>query len=421
MLQHRVRCPAGDLHVAAGLQQMHLVDDVQQEVRELVGAVAPVRQEPGQVEVGEVRVGAAFGGGHTHLGGRGVVVELHEEALQQLLRGVPGEGAFGQPLLVEGPEVLIQMAGAVGVPAVQFGDDGQVAEPVGLQGLVEVARGVGGNPAADPGDRQEFLLAKRIGRLRGFRLGQLRMPFSEAHDGVAGDGHGLELFPLVQGLRVLLEIEHGFGTGDVGLEVQHALPVELAVAHRVARGALLHELREASRLVGVVPFLRQLLEHLVPHGPALPEGDDLPLVGLDHARFDLVLRLLAGIQDPQILDAVAGQLRIGGHGLGPGSALAHDEFALAHPEGLLLADGQEVQGPEHGNAVPSLVLLVEGRGDLCPLGTDGGDRVQALLAQSLGAFVHGRPPMVVFRPLARKSPAMASRSSRLGVWVACKL
>ncbi len=317
--------------------------------------------------------------------------------------------------------MLVQMAGAVGIPPIQLGDHREMAEPVRLQGFLEVTGSVGGDSAACLGDVQEFLFAKRIGCLRGFHLGQRRMTLGKAHDRVAGDGHGLKLFPLVQGFGILLEVEHGLGAGDVGLEVQHAFPEELAVAHGVARGALLHEFRVAPRLVGVMPLPRQFLEHLVPHGPVLPEGDDLPLVGLDHTRFDLVLRLLARIQDPQILDAMAGQLRIGGDGLGPGSALAHDEFTLAHPEGLLLADGPEVQGPEHGNAVPSLVLLVEGRGDLRPLRTDGGDRVQALLAQSLGTFIHGRPPTVVFRPLGRKSPAMASRSSMVGVWMSCKL
>ena len=286
---------------------------------------------------------------------------------------------------------------------------------------MEVPGGMGGHVATHPGDSQEFLPAGGIRGPGGFRLGQLRMTFCEAHDRVAGDGHGPELLPLVQRLGVLLEIEHGLGTGDVGLEVQQALPVELAVGHRVARGTLLHELRVAACLIGVMPGPGQLLEHLVPHGPALPEGDDLPLVGLDHLRRDLVLGLLPGVQDPQVLGAVAGQLRIGGHGLGPGAALAHDEFALAHPELLLLADGQEVQGPEHGNAVPPLVFPVEGRGDLSPLGTDGGDRGQALLAQSLGAFIHGRPPMVVFRPRARKGAARPSRSSTLGVPIVCRL
>ena len=203
----------------------------------LVGAVAAVPQQPGQVEVGEVRVGAALGRGHAHLGRRRVVVELHEEALQQFLRPIPGERAVGQALLVEGPEVLVQVAGAEGVPAVQLGDDRQVAEPVGLQGLVEVPRGVGGHPAADLGDLQQFLLAEGIGRRRGLRLGQLRMALGEADDGIAGDGHGLQLLALVQGLGVLLEVQRGLGPGDVGLEVQHALPVELAVAPRCGPGA----------------------------------------------------------------------------------------------------------------------------------------------------------------------------------------
>ena len=45
MLQHRVRRLARQLQVAAGLQQVHLVDDLQQQVGDLVRAVGAVRQQ----------------------------------------------------------------------------------------------------------------------------------------------------------------------------------------------------------------------------------------------------------------------------------------------------------------------------------------------------------------------------------------
>ncbi len=229
------------------------------------------------------------------------------------------------------------------------------------------------------------------------------------------------MLALIEGLGILFEIQHRFRTGDIRLEIQHALPVELAIPHGMARGALFHELGVAAGIVGVVPFLGQLAEHAITHGAVLPEGDNVPLVDRDDLRRHLVLGLLAGVQDPQIRGAMAGQLRIGRHGLGFGATLAHDQLALAHPERLLVAEVQEIHGPQHGCAVAPQVLPVEGRDDFRALSADGGDGVQALPAQSFGAFVHGRPPMVVFKPRARKRSARVSKYSMLGGWISCKV
>ena len=84
MLQQGVGRLPRELQVAAGLQEVHLVDDLQQQVRQLVGAVGAVGQQAADVDIGEVRVGAALLGGHADLGRGGVVVELDEEGLQQL-------------------------------------------------------------------------------------------------------------------------------------------------------------------------------------------------------------------------------------------------------------------------------------------------------------------------------------------------
>ena len=83
VLEQGVGRLAGELQVAAGLQQVHLVDDLQQQVRDLVGAVRAVGQQPAEVDVGEIGVGAALGRGHADLGRRRMVVELDEEGLQQ--------------------------------------------------------------------------------------------------------------------------------------------------------------------------------------------------------------------------------------------------------------------------------------------------------------------------------------------------
>ncbi len=148
VLQEDVRGFARELDVTRGLQEVHLVDHVEDEVGDLVGAVGAVGKEPAEVYVGEIGIGAALRGGHAYLRRGRMVVELDEEALHELARAFFGEGAAFQTLPVEGIKVLVQVPRAEGVPAVQLGDDGQVAEPVGLQGLPVVGRRVRGHPAA---------------------------------------------------------------------------------------------------------------------------------------------------------------------------------------------------------------------------------------------------------------------------------
>src|SRR5690606_8260078 len=111
---------ARQLEVGAGLQQVHLIDDVQQQVRELVRSIRTVAQQAADVDVREIRVSAAFGGGDADLGRGGVIVELDEEAFQQLAGGFFRQRAVGKAALVEGQQVLIEMSRAESVPAVQF-------------------------------------------------------------------------------------------------------------------------------------------------------------------------------------------------------------------------------------------------------------------------------------------------------------
>ncbi len=371
-------------------------------------SVAAVAQQAGEVDVGEIGEGPALGRRHADLRRRGVVVELDEEALQQFPRGLACERAGGEARLVEGPEVLIEVARAEGVPAVELGDHGEVAEPVHLQRLVEVAGRVGRDPPADVGDLQQLPPAGVILRPRGLRLCQFRVALREAHHRVAGDRHRPQLFALVERLRVAFEIERGLGPRDVGVEVQHPLAIELAVGHGVSGRPLLHELREAAGRIGVEPVLRQFGEHLVAQGAAAPEGNDLALVFPDDRRVHLVLRLRAGVENAQVLGAVARELGIGRHRLRPGPALADDELAVAHPEGLGVADRVEVHRAQHRDAVPAHLFLVERRGDGRALAADRGDSVQAGAAQAFGACGHACPPMVVMRPRARNRAARVS-------------
>ena len=96
LLQAGVGRLARELHVAAGLQEVHLVDDLQQQVRQLVGAVRAVGQQPAEIDVGKIGVGAALLGRHADLGRRRMVVELDEESLQQLAGRLARERALGQ-------------------------------------------------------------------------------------------------------------------------------------------------------------------------------------------------------------------------------------------------------------------------------------------------------------------------------------
>ena len=230
----------------------------------------------------------------------------------------------------------------------------------------------------------------------------------EADDRVARDRHRAQLLALVEGLRVALEVEGRLRRRDLSLEVEHALPVELAVSHRVARRPLLHELGEAARRVRVEPLLRQLAEHLVAQRAASPEGDDLPLVLADDLGGDLVLRLRTRVEDAQVFRAVAGQLGVRRHRLRRRAALADDELAVAHPEDLAIADRVEVHRAQHGDAVPAHVLPVERRGDGGALVADGRNRVEAGAAQAFGTGGHACPPMVVTRPRARNAAARLS-------------
>ena len=116
---------------------------------------------------------------HAHLGRRGVVVELDEETLKELARRLRGERAVGQPLSVERQQVLVEVTGVEGVPPVELGDHAEVAEPVVLQRLVEVARRVGRHVAADGGDAFQFGPADRIGGLGDQLLGERGVPLGE--------------------------------------------------------------------------------------------------------------------------------------------------------------------------------------------------------------------------------------------------
>ena len=386
--QQRVGRLARELEVAARLEEVHLLDHVEQQVRDRVRAVLAGAQQPAEVDVGEVGVGAALLRRHADLGRRGVVVELDEEALEELARRLLGQRAVLEPPAVERPEMLVEVAGAEGVPAVEFGDHAEVAEPVGLQRLVEVARRLGRHAAADVGDLQQLGAPPRVGRLRRAALRQRGVPLGEEDRRPAGDVHRPQLLPLVVGQGVGAEVERGERGGDVALHGAQAASVDLAVEHGVPRRALLHELGEDAALVGRVPLRGQLGEDPVAQRAAAPVGDHDLLVGAEDVVRHAVGGLGARVEDPQVVEAVAGQLGEGRHELRRRAALADDQLVVAEVDRLAPAEPLVGQGAEQRRGAAPRLLAVELRRQERPLGADRRDGGEARRAQPVGAVVH---------------------------------
>ena len=413
--EERVRPLGADLDHRARLEDAHLLDDVEDEERQLVDAVGAVLLQAADVDQREVGVGAALLGRDADLGRRGLVVELDPEGLQELPGAFLRQRAVGQAFLIERPEVLVEPARVEGVPGVVLGDDAEVDEPVGLEGLPKIARRLGRHAVADLGDALELRLPRGVllpaGQLPGFG----RVAAGEGDDGVAARGHGLELLLLVVGGRIGHEVEAGQGRRDVRLEVVQALPVDLAVEDGVARGPLFHELGEDAGLVGVDPLLRHLGEDAVALGAALPEGDDL--LGVDPARLFVRAEggLLAVVEILEVLDGVDADLGVGRRRLGRGAALPDDELAVVEADGLRLHEVLEGQGVLHRRRQAArLRALVELGHEPGPLGADRRLGIERLLSELLDAVVHGHPPRWTSKPASRNAASTAARRASDG-------
>ena len=169
-----------DLHRRTGLQQPHVFDHVEEEVGHVVDGIGAIDLHAAGVDLREVGVGAALGRSHAHFGRRGLVVELDPEALQQLFGLIARQRPGGHFALIERIQMLIEMAGAEGIPRVEFGGDAQVHEPVILQRFPEVARRLRGHVRAHFGDALQFLLALRIAFLLRQFARLLRVSFTES-------------------------------------------------------------------------------------------------------------------------------------------------------------------------------------------------------------------------------------------------
>jgi len=258
-------------------------------------------------------------------------------------------------------QMLIEMPRVERVPTVQFGDHGEVAEPVVLERLLEIARRVRRDVRRNVGDPEQLRLALRIAFLCGQFACQRRVALRKQDHRVAGNVERLQRLAFVERVRVIEEIELCHRVGNVAFEVQHSLPVNLVIEDGVAGGALLHELGENPGGVRVLPLLRQLGEQLVAHRTPAPVGNDPLAVSPDALVVHAIPGLGTRIQNLQILDAVAGQFRKRRHELRRRPALAHDEFAVADVNRLVLAEMKERLRAHHRHGIKPGAGLVKFR------------------------------------------------------------
>ena len=129
-------------------------------------------------------------------------------------------------------------------------------------------------------------------------------------------------------------------------------------------------------------------EDLVAHAAVAPVGDDLLLIYLDAVVGNGIACFRPRIENSQVFEAVAGQFRIGGHGLGLRAALADDQLIIAQVDRFVLAQIVERSRPHHRHGVFSVVGLIEVGDQRGPLGGNRGRGVEALHPQFGNSFVH---------------------------------
>ena len=95
-LDEAIRVLLAQLHRRTGLEQPHLLDDVEQQIGDVVDRVGAVGLDAAGVDLGEIGVGAALGRGDADLGRGRLVVELDPEAVQQFLGLLTGQRAVSQ-------------------------------------------------------------------------------------------------------------------------------------------------------------------------------------------------------------------------------------------------------------------------------------------------------------------------------------
>jgi len=169
-------------------------------------------------------------------------------------------------------------------------------------------------------------------------------------------------------------------------EVEHAFAVDLVVVHGVPRRTLFHKLGKDAGAVGCPPFRCHFSQQALAHGAVFPVGNDLTFVQLPVRGTNLEARFRPGVQDVQVLQAVAAEFRVGWCCLGSGTFLAHDKFAVADVNVFMFHQVGKCQAAFLSSRKHPLLLLVKICDQLCAFGGDTRQGIQALLPQAGNAF-----------------------------------
>ena len=90
-----------DLNIAAGLQQMQLVNSFQHDIRDFIDTIRTINFQPADIDVGKIIVGAAFQRRDPNFGWCRVVVKFNPEALDQFFGTLSVQHVGGQVLFVK--------------------------------------------------------------------------------------------------------------------------------------------------------------------------------------------------------------------------------------------------------------------------------------------------------------------------------
>ncbi len=378
------------------MQEPHFLDDVEDEIAEFVHPIAPVGLHATDVDEAEVCVGGALFGRHPHLGRRGLVVELDPEGLKQFPCPFDSQVSVFDFSPEKRVEVLVESSGVEGIPGIQFRDDAQVDEPVGLQHFGERAWRVFGHVAAPFGDLEPFGPAMWI--CFPLRSPQcfVRVPFREGRKCIRCDFHREQFLPSIRCMGIGVRIEGGQRRADVGFETCQALAIDFVIENRMPGGPLLHELGKDTGLECRDPLRLYGLEDSLALCASGPERDHFLDGRPARLLVDRVRDFGPPVQDLEVVQSVAADFGIGGRGLGGWAPLPHDQFIVPQRDGLLFEDVPERQRATDGHRYAvGLPAAIEIRQEPCPLEGKGRLGSDASVAQTSDAIIHAYPPIRV--------------------------
>ena len=231
------------------------------------------------------------------------------------------------------------------------------------------------------------------------------MALGEVDERLRTDAHCPQFFLFTVSGGVVEVVQTFEALLNPGNKIQHPGVIDLIIQHGVTGRALLHELCEEASLIGSNPFVRHLGEEPVAHAPSAPERDDRLLIDPSHLFADREGYLRACIEDGEVFQAVAAQLRIGRSGLGGGAFFADNQLALADIDSLVFHQVPEGKRPLNRRGYRLAELRVEFGQQDSPLGGNARMGIQAFPPQ-VGDTVARRhsdwPPIVTCSSRSRR-------------------